>query len=57
MRPRTVCEPTGKGTFAVTSRFLATASEFCEDFMCAAVTVVFGVCSSLRLVFICSYFL
>jgi hypothetical protein len=34
---------------AVGSSYQATASEDREDFMCAAVTVIFGVCNSVRL--------
>jgi hypothetical protein len=38
-----------EGTSAVGSRYQATASENSEDFMCAVVTVIFGVCNSVRL--------
>jgi hypothetical protein len=38
----------GKETPAFGSRYQATASED-EDFMCAVITVNFGVCNSVRL--------
>jgi hypothetical protein len=34
---------------ATDNRYQATASEDWEVFMCAAVTVIFGVCNSVRL--------
>jgi hypothetical protein len=49
MRPGTVPELRGKGTSAVGSRHQATASEDLVDFMCALVTMMFGVCISVRL--------
>jgi hypothetical protein len=39
----------GRGTSAVRSRYQATVSEDTEDFMCAIVTVIFGVFNSVRL--------
>jgi hypothetical protein len=42
-----------KGMSAVGSRYQATASEDWEDFMCAVVTVIFGMCETV--VVICSY--
>jgi hypothetical protein len=45
-RPGTVQEPRGKGASAVGNRYRATAS---EDFMCAIVTMIFGMCNSVRL--------
>jgi hypothetical protein len=47
--PGTVREPRGRGTSAVRSRYQATPSEDWEDFMCAVVTVIFGVCNSVTL--------
>jgi hypothetical protein len=44
-----VREPRRKGTSAVGSRSQATTTEDWEDFMCAVVTVVCGVCKSARL--------
>jgi hypothetical protein len=38
-------EPRGRGTSTVGSRYRATAIEDREDFMCAVVTLIFGVCS------------
>jgi hypothetical protein len=37
------------GTSAVESRYQATASEDWEDFLCALVTVIYGVYSSVRM--------
>jgi hypothetical protein len=34
---------------SVGSQYLTTASEGSEDFMCAIVTVAFGVCNSIRM--------
>jgi hypothetical protein len=36
-------------TSAIESRYQVTASKDWEDFMCAVVTVIFGVCNSVRL--------
>jgi hypothetical protein len=44
-----VAEAEESRTSAVGSRYQATASEASEDFMCAVVTVIFGVCNSVRL--------
>jgi hypothetical protein len=46
--PATVREPRRRGTSTV-GNYQATAHEDCEDFMCAAVTVIFGVHNSVRL--------
>jgi hypothetical protein len=39
----------GRGTSTVGSHYQATASEDCEARMCAVVTVIFGLCNSVRL--------
>jgi hypothetical protein len=45
-RPKKVQEPTLRGTSYIRSHYQATASKDYEDFMCAVVTVTFGVCNS-----------
>jgi hypothetical protein len=42
-------EPRGRKTSDVGSLYQATASEHLEEFICAVVTVIFGVCNSVRL--------
>jgi hypothetical protein len=49
LRTGTVREPRRKGISAVGSRYQTTASEDCEDFMYAVVTLIFGECSLVRL--------
>jgi hypothetical protein len=47
--PVTVQEPIGRGTSAVESRYQATARGDYENFMRAVITVIFGVCNSVKL--------
>jgi hypothetical protein len=42
-------EPRGRGISTVGSCYQATASKDSEDFMCAVITVIFGVSNSVRL--------
>jgi hypothetical protein len=49
LRPGRVREPRERRTFAAGSRYQATVSEDWEDFVYSVVTLIYGVCNSVRL--------